>query len=106
MIGKLQDLGADVRACSSQRIGSGRSKNFRCLHAKTWLIDEVVYIGGSSNSTQHSLSNNEENLLIIEEDGVIAKYLGWWATMWQSAGSYGGWELHHKIEEIKARSDR
>ena len=58
---------------------------FACLHAKTWLCDGLVYVGGSANFTNNSLNNSQENIVIIKEDEFVTSYLAWFEGLWARA---------------------
>ena len=55
---------------------------FPCVHAKTWVCDGEVYIGGSANFTNNSLKNSLENVLIIKDETMITQYLEWFENLW------------------------
>ena len=55
------------------------------MHAKTWVCDGQVYVGGSANFTRNSLTNSEENVVIIKSDSVIMQYLEWFERLWALA---------------------
>ena len=55
---------------------------YGCLHAKTWVCDGQVYVGGSANFTRNSLTNSQENVVIIKSDCVITSYLEWFEELW------------------------
>ena len=62
---------------------------YSAMHAKTWVCDGQVYVGGSANFTRNSLTNNQENVVIIkldpESDTVITPYLVWFEELWAIA---------------------
>ena len=62
---------------------------YGCMHAKTWVCDGQVYVGGSANFTRNSLTNCQENVVIIkldpESDTVITPYLVWFEELWAIA---------------------
>jgi len=55
------------------------------LHAKTWLCDGLVYLGGSCNFTRNSLTNNVENLVIMKSEPEALKYLDWFEDLWKNS---------------------
>ena len=59
--------------------------SFASLHAKTWVCDGEVYLGGSSNFTNNSMTNNIENLLVVKSEPVITKYMEWFERVWAIA---------------------
>lgn len=44
------------------------------LHDKVFIIDGKTVITGSYNPTQNADENNDENILIIEDEGIAKKY--------------------------------
>ena len=58
---------------------------FASLHAKTWLCDGLVYIGGSANFTNNSLNNSQEHVVIIKDNEFTTKYLAWFEGLWAIA---------------------
>ena len=57
---------------------------YASLHAKTWLCDGLVYLGGSCNFTRNSLTNNVENLVIVKSEQEAQSYLNWFEELWPS----------------------
>jgi phosphatidylserine/phosphatidylglycerophosphate/cardiolipin synthase-like enzyme len=49
-------------------------------HNKTILIDDEVVITGSFNFTKHSEQDNAENVLVIRDKGLAAKYAANWKS--------------------------
>lgn len=45
------------------------------LHHKVFIVDEKVVLTGSFNFSQNAANSNDENLLIIEDPAVAAKYV-------------------------------
>ena len=56
--------------------------DFSAMHAKSWVCDGEVYLGGSVNFTPNGINRNEEHLLIIKEAEVITTYLEWFEQLW------------------------
>ena len=55
------------------------------VHAKTWVCDGQVYVGGSANFTRNSLTNSQDNVVIIKLDSAITSYLEWFEELWAIA---------------------
>ena len=52
------------------------------MHAKSWVCDGEVYLGGSVNFTMNGINRNEEHLLIIKDEEVVMTYLEWLEPLW------------------------
>ena len=78
-VNELIEHGADIRTYNP---GMGK---YSSMHAKTWLCDGQVYMGGSCNFTNNSLSNNAENLLIVTDPDFIADYVCWFEDLWRGS---------------------
>ena len=55
------------------------------MHAKTWVCDGEVYLGGSANFTNNSMTNSLEHVVIVKDDAFITKYLEWFEGLWAIA---------------------
>ena len=55
------------------------------LHAKSWFLDDSVYLGGSYNFTTNAEKNNEEHLVMIKDDKVNGVFSGWFDGLWSSS---------------------
>ena len=75
--------GAQVRVCDPDN-----GSKFGVMHAKTWLIDGEIYIGGSSNFTDNSLMNSIENCVVVKQEEFVATYLDWFEGLWARAEDY------------------
>ena len=58
------------------------------MHAKTWLIDGEVYIGGSSNFTNNSLTNNLEQCIVLKQDHISTTHIEWFENLWARSTDY------------------
>ena len=63
-VGCVRDM--MMRGCQVKSYYPG-GNGFASLHLKGWLLDEVVYVGGSMNMTMQSLDYNVEELVIITD---------------------------------------
>ena len=57
-----------------------RQTKYAILHAKTWCVDGLTYLGGSANFTNNAC-HSEENLLIIRDPQFLADYMNWFETL-------------------------
>ena len=78
-VNDLKEWGAMVK------IHKPPAGGFASLHAKTWLCDGLVYLGGSCNFTRNSLTNNVENLVIVKSEREAQSYLNWFEELWQTS---------------------
>ena len=72
---RLRDQGIETRRLSD--------KGF--LHHKVWVIDNTTVITGSFNPSWSAIAKNEENLLIIQDRRLAARYLHEFAQLWEQA---------------------
>ena len=75
-VNDLKEWGAAVKTHKPPAGG------FASMHAKTWLCDGLVYLGGSCNFTRNSLTNNVENLVIMKSETEAQSYLNWFEELW------------------------
>ena len=73
------------------------------MHAKTWLIDGEIYIGGSSNFTNNSLTNSIEQCIVLKQDHVTATHIEWFEGLWARATDYAQILAEDAAEETKLR---
>jgi phosphatidylserine/phosphatidylglycerophosphate/cardiolipin synthase-like enzyme len=73
---KFLDAGLDVR-------WDGNSAN---MHHKVFIIDSKTVVTGSFNPTKNGDTKNDENLLIIHDPVVAAKYIEEFEMVWAAAG--------------------
>lgn len=60
----LQSAGLDVR----------RDGNPRLMHHKVWIIDHAVVVFGSYNFSRNADRTNDENILIVRDPSLAARY--------------------------------
>ena len=58
-----------------------RRGRFSIMHAKTFLIDGEIYIGGSANFTNNAC-HSEEQLIVLKNAGLAEEYLNWFEGVW------------------------
>jgi phosphatidylserine/phosphatidylglycerophosphate/cardiolipin synthase-like enzyme len=73
----LQAAGIDVR-------WDGNKYN---LHHKVFIIDNSTVVTGSFNPTSNGDTRNDENILIIHDPAVAAKYMEEWERVWGEANN-------------------
>ena len=59
-------------------------------HNKIMIIDGEIVITGSFNFTKNAEDNNPENLLIIRDKDLAAKYIENWKIHWEHSEVYAG----------------
>lgn len=59
-------------------------------HNKIMIIDGATILTGSFNFTKAAEENNAENLLVISDSALAAKYLSNWQTHFRHADQYMG----------------
>ena len=59
-------------------------------HNKVMILDNQTIITGSFNFTRHSEEDNAENLLIIRDKALAAKYVANWKTHADHSSKYQG----------------
>jgi len=71
----FKEAGIDVR-------WDGNKAN---MHHKVFIIDNSTVVTGSFNPTNNADTKNDENLLIIHDPEVAAKFLEEWERVWAAA---------------------
>jgi phosphatidylserine/phosphatidylglycerophosphate/cardiolipin synthase-like enzyme len=71
----LNEAGIDVR-------WDGNKYN---MHHKVFIIDNSTVVTGSFNPTSNGDERNDENILIIQDADVAAKYMEEWERVWGEA---------------------
>ncbi len=74
---KLAQAGLNVR-------WDGNKAN---MHHKVFIIDNKTVVTGSFNPSRNGDERNDENLIIIHDEEVAARYLEEWEKVWGEAGS-------------------
>ena len=94
----LLDWDAEVRG-----VRPDNNAKYGIMHAKTWLIDGEIYIGGSSNFTNNSLTNSIEQCIVLRQDHVTATHIEWFEGLWARATDYAQILAEDAAEETKLR---
>ena len=92
----LLDSGAEIRA-----IRPDNDAKYGIMHAKTWLIDGEIYVGGSCNFTNNSLMNNIEHCVVMKLDHIVTTYLEWFETLWPRAADYADVLAQQAVERSR-----
>ena len=66
-----------------QGIGTRTLSGKGFLHHKVWLIDNETVITGSFNPSANAIRRNEENVIIIRDRELAARYLGEFELLWE-----------------------
>ena len=53
------------------------------MHHKFALIDQRVLVNGSFNWTRSATEYNQENILVTDEQGLVAAYLREFESLWE-----------------------
>ena len=72
-----------IRGCQVKMIkpdGNG----FACMHVKSWLIDDAIYVTGSQNSTHQSLGHNIEEFLVVTNRAVCEQKRRQFEQLWMN----------------------
>jgi phosphatidylserine/phosphatidylglycerophosphate/cardiolipin synthase-like enzyme len=70
---RLKGFGLDVRV----------DTNPKTMHHKVFIIDEKIVITGSYNPTKAANEKNDENILIIHDEGIASKFLEEFNYLWK-----------------------
>jgi len=58
------------------------SSNSNLMHNKFAIIDNSVVLTGSYNWTASASERNDENLLVIDDQEIVTRYLNYFNTLW------------------------
>jgi phosphatidylserine/phosphatidylglycerophosphate/cardiolipin synthase-like enzyme len=67
--------GSEFATLQGGNVDVHRDGNCYIMHSKTIIIDGRIVITGSFNWTRAAQQQNDENVLIIEDPGLAARYL-------------------------------
>jgi len=76
-INSLLRAGAAIKTLNVTERG-----RYAILHAKSFTVDGLVYMGGSANFTNNACVS-EENLLILTDSQIFMDYLSWFERVWR-----------------------
>jgi phosphatidylserine/phosphatidylglycerophosphate/cardiolipin synthase-like enzyme len=58
------------------------SSNTNLMHNKFAIIDNSIVLTGSYNWTASASERNDENLLVIDDEEIVARYQNYFNTLW------------------------
>jgi phosphatidylserine/phosphatidylglycerophosphate/cardiolipin synthase-like enzyme len=58
------------------------SSNSNLMHNKFAIIDNTIVLTGSYNWTASASERNDENLLVIDDEEIVARYQNYFNTLW------------------------
>jgi len=79
---------------------------FASMHAKSWLIDNRVFITGSCNLTHNGLENNREQMIRTTVPSVIAKAASEFQALWEVASPVHSTEIEQMKTTRAARGEK
>ena len=77
-VGALLAEGAKIKTLDLNKRG-----DYAILHAKTWCVDGLTYLGGSANFTNNACKS-EESLLIIKDPEFLTEAMNWFDDLWEN----------------------
>ena len=77
---------------------------FACMHVKSWLIDDAIYVSGSQNSTHQSLSQNIEEYLVVTNRTICEQKKRQFEQLWMNERCIEVDQL--AVEEIAGKPTR
>ena len=83
----------------------GRRGGFATMHVKSWLLDDLVYVGGSFNPTRNADSNNEEHLIAVRDRCFVAKHRDWLDPLWSAASRVSLLELQDLMKDVQRKKE-
>lgn len=79
---KALDQGSDVDFLKSEGIAVRMDKTPNHMHHKFVVIDRRILVNGSFNWTRSATDYNQENILVTDEQGLVAAYLREFEVLW------------------------
>ena len=80
---KSLDEGSDVEYLITEGIEVRMDNTPNHMHHKFALIDQRVLVNGSFNWTRSATEYNQENILVTDEQGLVAAYLREFESLWE-----------------------
>lgn len=80
---KAQDQGSDIYYLIDQGLNIRMDKTENHMHHKFAIIDKNVLVNGSFNWTRSATEYNQENILVTNEQKLVAAYLAEFESLWQ-----------------------
>ncbi|HKK82798.1 MAG TPA: phospholipase D-like domain-containing protein [Atribacterota bacterium] len=70
------------------------SSNRNLMHNKFAIIDKTIVLTGSYNWTASASERNDENLLVIDDEEIVTRYMNYFNTLWEEKHSP---EKYHEL---------
>ena len=70
------------------------SSNRNLMHNKFAIIDNTIVLTGSYNWTASASERNDENLLVIDDEEIVTRYMNYFNTLWKEKHSP---EKYHEL---------
>jgi len=68
--------------------------NPRTFHHKVFIIDEVTVVTGSLNFSDNANESNDENVIVLQQPDIAARYLEEFSRRWQEAQAPDAADMH------------
>lgn len=79
---KSEDMGSDVQWLIDQGVSLCMDNSPYHMHHKFMIVDQQILANGSFNWTRSATQKNEENILVIADDGLIRQYHQLFEQLW------------------------
>lgn len=80
---KALDQGSDIYSLIDQGIDIRMDKTANHMHHKFAVIDKNILVNGSFNWTRSATEYNQENILVTNEQKLVAAYLAEFENLWE-----------------------
>lgn len=81
---KSLDQGSDIERLVAEGIEVRMDKTPNHMHHKFVLIDRRILVNGSFNWTRSATDYNQENILVTDEQGLVAAYMREFEVLWDA----------------------
>ena len=85
---KSLDEGSDVNHLMAEGVDIRMDNSPNHMHHKFALIDQRILINGSFNWTRSATEYNQENILVTDEQGLVAAYLREFESLWEEFATH------------------
>ncbi len=85
---KSLDIGSDIERLAKEGIAVKIDNTSNHMHHKFMVVDERKLITGSYNWTQSAARYNHENIILINEAGVVKSFLNEFDQLWKEMSLY------------------
>jgi len=86
---KANDHGSDVRRLAAQGIPVEIDHSPAHMHHKFAIIDERTLVNGSFNWTRSASEQNQENITVLADPGLLAAFAREFAKLWDTCTPIG-----------------